>query len=138
MSLRPRLVVASVACSTRLQHVLQAGSDVQALTESVGLHITINGIEISTDPTNWSPLLVEQMVKLELTPLNRIEFDRKGQQGNGPNSAYIGTQFKSNVTSPYYGLYRFWVVNLGYQRDRSKPTYMVLARPLDDKKVYTL
>lgn len=90
MSLRPRLVVAPVACSTRLQHVLQAGRDVQAPTESVDLYITINGIEISTDPTNWSPLSVEQIVKLELNPYDMDEFNRKGRQDrNDPTSLLL-------------------------------------------------
>jgi hypothetical protein len=142
MSLRPRPVVARVASFTRLQNVLQAGLNVQAHTESANPYITVNGIQISTDPNQWSPLTAKQMSKLLLNPEDMKEFERKGNASrNDPNAAYNpnaackGTKFLSDVEDQYYKRYVYWVVDLGYVRS-TEPAYMVLARPIEDENVY--
>ena len=93
--------------------------------------ITVNGVKISTDPDNWTPLTVEQITKLELNPPNMDYFNKKGRKNKSdPNSAYKGTVF----FSPYSDS-RFFVQHLG-AKSSDEIVYYVLARPDFDKNVY--
>jgi hypothetical protein len=93
--------------------VLQAGLNMHAHPEPVGSFIIINDVYISTDPNQWSPLTVKEMMKLELNAENKAEFERKDKASiHDPNAAYRGTKFRS----PYQGAnnkkYVFWVKHL--------------------------
>lgn len=94
--------------------------------------ITVNGVKISTDPENWTPLTVKQMTKLKLNPENMKDFNKKGMTNKAdPNAAYKDTVFFS-----LYSDSRFFVEHLG-ARSSDETVYYVLARPDFDTNVYT-
>ena len=142
MSLRPRSVVPPISSHTRLKYVLQTGLDMKVPWEEKMPdvpYIIIDDVQISTDPSNWSPLSIKQIVKLQLKPVTSSEFERKGETNRmDPNAAYDGTQFMSDVSGTDYRTYRFWVKHLGYTSGADAVAYMVLARPFKDFNVYRL
>lgn len=99
--------------------------------------LNVRGLEISTNPSNWTGLTVKQIVKLELNPVDMSEFEKKSTEARKrnpnvykPNAGYFETVFKSP-----YSDHRFFVENLGPKPDK-EIAYYVLARPPSDLKLY--
>ena len=145
MSRRAAPVSAPVSPPTRLQHVLKAGLDVSASrlpSEKPG--IVVDGVnddgtpwrvEVSTDPSDWSALTTNQLVKLKLSPVDWGEFNSRGAFSDNPNAAYDRTLFKSNVPGPT-SEFKFWVAHLGFRASSDEVGWYVLARPPSDRIVY--
>ena len=123
--------------SSRLQHVLKAGLDVSVSRQEKNKPgIMVNGVGVSTDPSDWSALTTKQLVKLELSPVDNGEFNSKGaMQPDNPNAAYDRTLFESNVPGPS-SRFKFWVKHLGFRASSDEVGWLVLARPPIDTTVY--
>ena len=76
-------------------------------------------VAISTTPSVWSGLTTKEILKLDLKPVNREEFEKNG---------YKGTVFKRALDR-----HRFYVHSNG----ANEISYFVLARPYEDKRLYT-
>ena len=97
--------------------------------------LNLRGLEISTTPSNWTGLTVEEIVKLKLNAVDMSEFEKKGKEDRKKNpynynAGYVKTVFKSP-----YSDHRFFVENLGPKPD-NEIAYYVLARPPSDLKLY--
>jgi hypothetical protein len=87
--------------------------------------VSVNGVMVSTDWTNWTPMTNDELMKLRLNPVNTEEFVKKGVGMPNAASKYIGTKF----SSPYSG-YIFWVdyiVPTAATVNKGLPEYYVLA-----------
>ena len=136
MSRRTAPVSAPVSPPTRLQHVLKAGLDVSASRLPSGRPgIVVDGVEVSTDPSDWSALTTTQLIKLKLSPVDMGEFNSRGAFSDNPNAAYDRTLFKSNVPGPT-SRFKFWVAHLGFRASSDEVGWYVLARPPSDRIVY--
>lgn len=110
---------------TAFERVLRVGTQMHQGAEKRAT-ITIQGVIVSTDWKNWTPMSSAEIMNLRLNPVDPAEFVEKGSGGSAA-AKYVGTEFKS----PYTGYWSLWVEYLGYVRDadikQGKPEYYVLA-----------
>ena len=100
-----------------------------------GNFIEIEGVRVSTDPKNWTPLKISEIVRLLLRPANYLEYSLKRCE-LAPHShvAAQRTLFVCHVKD--FQWWRFWVDDLNVF-DQSTTAYFVLATPANDFKIYT-
>ena len=97
--------------------------------------IEIEGVRVSTDPANWTPLKISEIARLLLKPANILQYELKRCE-LAPNYhlAAQKTLFVSHVKGFLW--WRFWVDDLQVF-DQTKTASYVLATPSNDCKTYT-
>lgn len=144
MSLRAPPAEAPAKPRDRLKHVLRAGYATatpvraEAPTEKF---IVIEDVRISIDPENWTPISMNDIFKLTLTPAmgdnawNKLIRAKTDGKPYDPNfDAHRGIQFVSPYTN-----YRFWIkynVPLAAVDHAKDAAYYLLARPSSDSEIY--
>ena len=99
--------------------------------------VTYNGVTVSTNFQDWTPLTTNDITKLHLRPADPQEFDRKSRANsnrNDHNAAYLNTRFVSDDIPGW----SFWIHNLGVYDDMNRIGYYVLARPSEDTNTYRM
>lgn len=96
-------------------------------------NVTINGVVVSTDPSEWTGLTLKQIVQLKLKPKSMDEMNKKAMRDrSNVDAGYYGTEFNSEYSDEYH----FFVQYLGYV-PAGRIAYYILARPNSDTVVYT-
>lgn len=97
-------------------------------------HLEIEGVRVSTDPLQWTPLKVCEIARLLLRPADPLQYQlRRGELGPDYHLAARGTLFLSDVKGFFW--WKFWVDDLKVF-DHTRTAYYVLATPASDPKVY--
>ena len=95
-------------------------------------NVTIREVVVSTDPSKWTGVTLQQMVTLKLRPKNESEMQNKATQArSNVDAGYYGTEFISDYSEDYH----FFVQHLGYVPPQ-ETAYYILARPNSDTVVY--
>ena len=97
-------------------------------------HLEVDGIRVSTDPLQWTPLKICEIVRLLLRPANALQYQlRRGELGPDYHLAARGTLFLSDVKG--FCWWKFWIEDLKVF-DHTRTAYYVLATPASDPKIY--
>ena len=111
------------------------GPDTKASVElKRSTSVVINGVVVSTDPNNWTPMTNRIMMRLWMQAEDEYELRQKSI-GQDVAQKYVGTLHRS-----LYSDRKFWLVYIPrhHRPDKWKDTdYLVLSTDPDDPQTYT-